>query len=228
MPERHFGPGLFAFLRELKANNSREWFEANKARYESQVREPALQFIRDFEPYLEAISPRFRADDRRAGGSLFRIHRDVRFARDKSPYKTSIGIQFRHEEGKNVHCPGYYVHLEPKSVFVGAGIWHPESSTLTRIRQAIVDDADGWSDVVGDRDFAATYEFGGDSLSRPPKGFPADHLHLDDLKRKDFIGVATLSQGAATSAGFIDRVSEHCRAATPLMRYLCAAVEVDF
>lgn len=228
MAGKHFGPGLFSFLRDLKANNTREWFDANKERYESQVREPALHFIRDFEPFLEDISPHFRADDRKAGGSLFRIHRDVRFARDKSPYKTSIGIQFRHEDGKDVHCPGFYVHLEPRSVFVGSGIWHPETPTLNRIRQAIVDDPEGWSEVVGDRDFAAAYEFAGESLSRPPKGFPAEHPHLGDLKRKDFIGVAALSQGAATSAGFIEQVAGLCQAATPLMRYLCAAVEVDF
>lgn len=228
MPAKHFGSGLFAFLRELRANNTRAWFEANKDRYEMQVREPALQFIRDFEPHLQAISPYFRADDRRAGGSLFRIHRDVRFGKDKSPYKTSVGMQFRHEEGKNVHCPGFYVHLEPRSVFVGAGIWHPDGPTLTRIRQAIVDDADGWSDAVGDAGFADTFKLAGDSLSRPPQGYPADHEHLADLKRKDFIGVAELSQAAATRTGFIDEVAAICARSTPLMRFLCDAVEVGF
>lgn len=228
MAERHFGPRLFAFLRDLKANNTREWFEANKARYEDHVREPALQFIRDFEPHLEALSPYFRADDRRAGGSLFRIHRDVRFARDKSPYKTAVGIQFRHEEGKNVHCPGYYLHLEPGNVFLGAGIWHPEPPTLARIRQAIVDDADGWRDVTADDDLSGSWELAGDSLARPPKGFPSDHEHVEDLKRKDFIAIANLSQSAATRAGFIDEVAARWHTATPLMRYLCAAVEVEF
>ena len=94
-----FGPGLLRFLRELEANNSREWFQPNKERYEAEVREPGLVFIRVMERHLRRISPHIVASDRKVGGSMMRIHRDVRFSRDKRPYKTNLGIQFRHEAG---------------------------------------------------------------------------------------------------------------------------------
>ena len=122
---RSFGPELFRFLRDLKASNTREWFAENRERYEDAVRGPALDFVADVAPYLERVSPHFVADPRPSGGSLFRIHRDTRFGKDKSPYKTYVGIQFRHELGKDAHAPGFYLHLEPKAVFVGAGILAP-------------------------------------------------------------------------------------------------------
>ena len=132
--EVHFRPEFFRFLRELRENNSRDWFQAQKARYQRDVRDPALRFIGDFAPALKEISPHFRADPRPVGGSLFRIHRDVRFSKDKSPYKTSVGIQFRHEMGKDAHAPGFYLHLEPENVFLGAGSWRPDGPSLLKIR----------------------------------------------------------------------------------------------
>ena len=95
-----FGPELFAFLAELELNNNREWFGANRHRYEEHLLEPALAFIEDFAPRLQKISPHFRADARPSGGSLFRIYRDTRFSKDKSPYKTHVGLHFRHERAK--------------------------------------------------------------------------------------------------------------------------------
>ena len=92
----HFGPELFRFLRELEANNRKEWFQANRGRYEEQVREPMLAFISDFGPRLRKITPYLTADPRPVGGSMFRIHRDTRFSRDKTPYKTHAAAQFRH------------------------------------------------------------------------------------------------------------------------------------
>jgi len=103
--EAHFGPGLFKFLTELKRNNKRVWFQANKHRYQEQVRDPAQRFILDFSPMLKKISPHFIADPRPIGGSLFRIYRDTRFTKDKSPYKTHTGLHFRHKDGKDAHTP---------------------------------------------------------------------------------------------------------------------------
>src|ERR687888_1622679 len=140
--ETSFGPELFAFLEDLRANNNREWFAANKHRYEEHLLEPAIAFIDAFAPRLEKISPHFRADSRPSGGSLFRIYRDTRFSKDKSPYKTNLGIHFRHERAKDVDAPGYYLHIGPGEVFAGGGMWHPDSSTATRIREAIVADPD--------------------------------------------------------------------------------------
>ena len=110
--QTYFNRAFFRFLEDLKKNNQREWFQANKQRYEDEVRHPAQQFISDFGPQLHKISRHFLADPRASGGSMFRIYRDTRFAKDKSPYKTHVGIQFRHKQGKDVHAPGFYLHLE--------------------------------------------------------------------------------------------------------------------
>ncbi len=225
--KRHFTPATFRFLNDLKKNNNRDWFHANKQRYEDELREPALEFIRDFAPRLAAISPFFRADDRKSGGSLFRIHRDVRFSKDKSPYKTYTGIQFRHERGKDVHCPGFYLHLQPKEVFVGAGIWHPDSETLSMIRDAIDFDAEGWKKAIGGS-FGKSFELSGDSLKRAPKGFDPDHPMIEDLRRKDFIGSQQLKQTDVTSSGFDEHFAKLCNNAASLVEYLCDAVEVPF
>ena len=111
--DREFDPEFFEFMADLAANNDREWFAANKERYEAEVLEPALAFIEDFSYRLREISPNFVADPRRTGGSLFRIYRDTRFAKDKTPFKTHTGMQFRHVAGKDVHAPGFYLHLDP-------------------------------------------------------------------------------------------------------------------
>src|SRR5678815_2121248 len=104
-----FSDETFAFLGELEEHNQRDWFEANKSRYERVVREPALAFVRDMGRRLAEVAPALRADDRKVGGSMMRVHRDTRFSKDKSPYKTNVGIQFRHEAGKDVHAVGLYV-----------------------------------------------------------------------------------------------------------------------
>ncbi|MGZ6096116.1 MAG: TIGR02453 family protein, partial [Polyangiales bacterium] len=106
----YFDKGLFDFLVELKANNDRDWFNANKTRYERDVKEPFLDFISDASPALRKISRSIVADPRPVGGSLFRIYRDTRFAKDKTPYKTHAGAHFQ-AGGKGVHGPGYYLHL---------------------------------------------------------------------------------------------------------------------
>src|SRR6266513_330706 len=166
MATRSFSPALFSFLKELRDNNTREWFAENKTRYVEHVQEPAIQFIADFAPFLEKVSPNFRADARPVGGSLFRIHRDIRFSRDKTPYKTHVGIHFRHRSAGDVHAPGFYLHLEPGGAFAAAGIWRPDTAGQRAIRQAIVDDAATWKRVTGGV-FAKTYRLEGESLKRP-------------------------------------------------------------
>jgi len=222
---RSFGPELFRFLRDLKASNTREWFAENRERYEDAVRGPALDFVADVAPHLERVSPHFVADPRPSGGSLFRIHRDTRFAKDKSPYKTYVGIQFRHELGKDAHAPGFYLHLEPKAVFVGAGIWHPDQATLARIREAIADDPEAWR--AGTR-FGERFELAGDSLKRAPAGFDAAHPLIEDLKRKDFICVASVTEKDVCTAGFVESFADTCRDASPLVRFLCSTLDVPY
>lgn len=217
-----FTPDLFAFLRDLAGNNDRDWFKANRSRYDEAVLEPALRFVSDFQPHLHGISPHFVADPRPVGGSLFRIHRDVRFAKDKSPYKTHTGIQFRHEAGRDVHAPGFYVHLGPGEVFVAAGIWHPDSQALGKIRDAMVASPKRWEQARGH------LRLGGDSLKRAPAGYDAGHPLIDDLKRKDFIAVIPFEERDATSPRFLADVAGACAAAAPLVSFLCDATGVPF
>jgi uncharacterized protein (TIGR02453 family) len=226
--EAVFGPELFTYLRDLRANNDREWFAANRDRYEEQLLEPALAFVDAFAGPLAKISPHFRADARPSGGSLFRIYRDTRFSKDKSPYKTNVGIHFRHERAKDASAPGYYLHLGPDDVFAGGGIWHPDTAGATRIREAIVADPKGWTRATRTGAFAKQLELGGESLKRVPSWADAEHPLAEDLKRKDFFGSAKLSEDHAVAPGFVDQYAQICRAGAPLMRFLCEALDVPF
>lgn len=223
-----FRPAFFKFLRDLKAHNDREWFHANKERYERDVKDPALAFVAAMASPLRRISPHFVADPRPVGGSMFRIHRDTRFARDKSPYKTQVGLHFRHERAKDAHAPGFYLHLAPGEVFAGAGIWHPETRDQLRIREAIVEDPTGWKRANSGKEFRKAYKLAGDSLKRPPRGFDSEHALIEDLMRKDFIAVKSLTQKDATSADFLDQIVASFRTAAPLMKFLCRAMDVPY
>jgi uncharacterized protein (TIGR02453 family) len=225
---RSFSPQLFAFLKELADSNDRAWFSANKARYVAHVQEPALAFVEDFRPLLHQISPHFAADARTVGGSLYRIYRDTRFSKDKTPYKTHTGIHFRHVRAKDAHAPGFYLHLEPRNVFMACGTWRPDGPTLRAIRGAIDGDPDRWRTIVEDAEFTSRYRLGGEALKRPPAGFAADHPLVDHLRRKDFIAISRLTQREATAKDFLQRWDGLCRGAGGFMRFLCDAARVPF
>lgn len=223
-----FSKDTFKFLEELAANNNRTWFEANKPRYEALVREPALDFIEAMQPVLESFAPHFVAEPRKVGGSLMRVFRDTRFSRDKTPYKTNIGIQFRHELGKDVHAPGFYVHLANDECFFGVGCWHPDPNMLGKIRDRIAEKPEQWFAARDDQNFAAHWTLDGDSLTRPPRGYAVNHPALEDLKRKDFVGMAALSAAEVTGAGFVALTSKRFAETVPFMRFLCEALNVQF
>jgi len=216
------------FLKKLAKNNNREWFNVNKQQYEDAVRGPALAFIENMAPALEKISPYFDANTKKVGGSLMRVYRDTRFSADKTPYKTNIGVHFRHVRGKDVHAPGFYVHVEPKDVFIGAGIWHPESSTLKAVRQLMDEYPDEWRSIVKKVTGRTEWEFSGESLKRPPKGYDKEHPLLDDLKRKDYIVIANLPVASITEKDFHKQVAKRFKQAAPLVKFLCEADDLLF
>jgi len=226
MKRAHFSPALFTFLKELRRHNNREWFLANKGRYESDVREPLLRFIGDFAPHLHRISPHFVADARPVGGSMFRIYRDTRFARDKSPYKTVAAVQFRHEQGGDVHTPGFYLHLEPGNVFGGAGLWHPDSGSLRRVREAIVEHPEKWKRATSGRSFGRDYRLTGESLKRPPRGFDPEHPLIGDLRRKDFVATTSFTEEDACSPAFLTTYAKRAKFATEFMEFLTRAIDL--
>jgi uncharacterized protein (TIGR02453 family) len=225
---RYFTKETFSFLRDLAENNDRKWFADNKTRYEDVVKDPALRFIMDFSPRLAGVSRQFRADPRPIGGSLFRIYRDTRFSKDKSPYKTFTGIQFRHKAGRDAHAPGFYLHLEPRNVFAGVGIWHPETTTLKRIRDSIAGNPSRWKRAVNAGAFTSRFELAGESLKRPPRGYDPGHELIGDIKRKDFVAVTVLTQTSVTGSGFEREFARICRDGAPLVKYLCTAIGVPF
>ncbi len=224
--EAHFGPQLFEFLRELKENNRRDWFQAEKERYERDVRDPMLRFISDLGPRLKAISPHLKVGPRLVGGSLFRIYRDVRFAKDKSPYKTHVAARFQHRRGKDVHAPGYYLHLGPGEVHCGAGIWHPDGKSLRTIREAIAEGGAEWRGILAET--ADLFTEGGESLKRGPKGFDPDHPMIDQLKRKDFVTFLALEPADAVAPGFLERYAEACRTASPYVGFLTRTLGLEW
>src|SRR5262249_35573341 len=157
----------------LKKHNQRDWFQANKERYERSVRDPFLRFVADLQPRLKQISPHFVADPSPVGGSMMRIYRDTRFSKDKTPYKTAVAAHFWHKKGKEGATPAFYLRLQPGDSSVGAGIWRPEPGALKRIRKAIVADEKIWQRITQGRDFRSTCGMAGESLKRPPPGFDA-------------------------------------------------------
>lgn len=216
------------FLAELAENNEREWFKENKHRYESHVLEPALDFINTMEPRIEKISPHFTAIAKRTGGSLMRVYRDTRFSKNKTPYKTNIGIHFRHELGRDVHAPGFYLHVQPKNCFVGTGISRPDSSALAAIRSRIDEKPGVWKRARDSKRFVEQFYLRGEQLKRPPRGYSADHPYIEDLKRKDFIAIAEFPIGRIRSKDLPDEVAARYATAKPLMRFLCAALAIPF
>lgn len=228
MSTTYFSPATFKFLRALARNNNRTWFTANKASYERHVREPYLQLIADLQAPLAKISPHYRADPRRQGGSLFRIHRDVRYGNDKTPYKTWAGARLFHERSRDIEAPSYYIHLQPGDCFAGGGVWHPQPATLKRIRDFLVDNPEAWKRATRSRSFAARYRFWGESLTRPPRGYPADHPLIDDLKRKNHAAGCAMDDALMCSAELRPVLVEHFRRLAPLLDYLCAALDLSF
>ena len=224
-----FPKDFFAFFRELKANNERVWFEANKQRYRDSVQAPMSDFITAMAPRLAKISKNFTADPRPNGGSMFRIYRDVRFAKDKRPYKEHAACNFRHSAGKDVHAPGFYMHFAPGEIRFGGGMWMPPSDALARIRDAIAKNPSAWKAVKTGKAFAKHFDaIHGDALTRPPRGYDPEHPFIEDIKRKSFFAMGTGDAKLAMSPKLVDAVAETFKAASPLMKFLCKSQGVEF
>lgn len=217
----YFDKNTFSFLTDLKRNNNRPWFTANKERYERDIKEPFLDFISDCGPRLRKISVNLVADPRPVGGSLFRIYRDVRFSRDKSPYKTHAGAHFR-LGGKGVHGPGYYLHIEPGQCFIAGGMWMPEAKALQMIRDRITEKPAEWKKARGLLDHAEA------ALKRPPRGFDPDHPMIEDIKRKSFTSSRRITNADVISDDFMKTFITGCAEITPLMKFLAASLGVPW
>ncbi len=211
------------FLRELAANNERPWFEANRHRYEAN-RDAMLQLLVDLAPRLRALAPHVVVDPRPQGGSLMRIFRDVRFSKDKSPYKAAFAAQFWHADGAEGAAPAFYLRLAPGASAVGGGLWRPEATAVARVRQAIAAQPAAWTQAVGEASRVSACGLVGESLKRPPAGFDPHHPLIADLMRKDFAVSSPLSdaevQGEDVDALILARLAQ----TVPFVAFLDAAL----
>ena len=221
--ELRFTPRFFDFLRELKSNNKKEWFDANKDRYLADVRDPLLAFIAAFQPRLLQISPYLIADPRPTGGSMFRIYRDTRFSKNKVPYKTAASAFFSHQTGGK-NGPGIYLHLATESCFIGVGHWRPDPVTRTKVTNAIAARPEAWGDAISSKEFRKLLKMEGDSMAKLPRQYDPQHPFAEDLKRKDFIVTSSFSEKQACSKDFIERAETISRVAAPYLGFIIRAV----
>ena len=219
----YFGPEVFQFLTDLKKHNDREWFLANKTRYEEQARDPFLRLIADLQPGFEKINPRIVVDPSPSRGSMMRIYRDIRFSADKTPYKTNLAAHFKHAKAKDGAIPGYYIHIAPGECMIGAGIWQPEPREAQKIRNAIVAEPKRWQKLTAGKKFGTACMIG-ESLKRPPAGIDPNHPLIEDLKRKDFAVSVPLEDSDVCGPNLLKLLLGNFQAAAPFVQFLSEAV----
>lgn len=218
-----FRPEALDFLVELALNNDRSWFGPRKAQYEALLKVPLEQLCSAVDEAFRARDLPLVADPAR---SPFRIYRDVRFAKDKSPYKTNVGASFPWiGDGGGV---GGYFHLEPGGIFVGGGMWHPAPARLAAWRAAVAEDPGRVHAAVDDPAFVATFgTVGGDRLKRAPAGFAPDHPDIELLKLKDVTFGQPLSDEDALGPGLPATIAATLANAVPLLRLLAGLPGVE-
>ncbi|MDH5829897.1 DUF2461 domain-containing protein [Luteimonas sp. M1R5S18] len=225
----YFTPKSLKFLRALARHNERAWFQDHRDDYETHVREPFQRLLAGLQAPLAEVSAHYRADPAKVGGSLFRIHRDTRFANDKTPYKTWQGARLFHERSRQVPAPSFYVQLQPGNCFIGGGIWHPEPPVQRQIRQFIVDNPGGWQAAAHAPAFRRRFALDdADMLVRPPRGFPADFEYIDDLRHRNFVAWRGIEDDAMLGPRLLPTLVKDLQAMAPFMDYLCAALDLEF
>ena len=227
---RGFPPGAFAFLRSLAANNERAWFESHRTEYEESLRAPMKALVEEMDARLAVLMPEITGTVK---GSMFRIHRDVRFSKDKSPYKTNAACWFYHRDSRGnvgqdaVHGgAGLYFHLEPRACFAGGGVWMPPSPVLQRIRAALDVGHEEFESIVSAKAFRSTFgELSKEAvLTRMPRGFAPDHPAAEWLRFQSFTAGCALTQGEVTAATLPDRLESIYRTLVPFVRWLNKAM----
>lgn len=209
------------FLQDLSKNNNREWFHENKPRYQAAYAEWTL-FVQELIDRLAIIDPRMRGTE--AKKCTFRLFRDIRFSKDKTPYKTHFGA-FMAPGGRKTESPGYYVQMRFDKSFCGAGYWHPQKDHLAAIRQEIDYNAPILEEIVSAKAFKKHFKgIEGDELKTAPKGYPKDHPQIHWLKKKSFVAGSELSNKEMTSSKGMELILEKYQAVNPLVSFLQEAI----
>ncbi|MHA2425608.1 MAG: DUF2461 domain-containing protein [Candidatus Thorarchaeota archaeon] len=213
----------FKFLKDLKANNNREWFNANKQVYTVNVLSPAQSFVNDLGEKISKTLVNIRYDTRATGsGSLMRIHRDIRFSKDKTPYRTRVGIIFWEGPGKKMEHSGFFIGLEPKSAVLHAGMHMFTKQMLPKYREAIIDEKTGKElDRIIVKLNKSGYAIGGSKYKRVPRGFDPDHERAELLLSKGlYASHSDIPREIISSPDFIEYSLKHIRAMSPLHNWL--------
>jgi uncharacterized protein (TIGR02453 family) len=212
---------VLLFLEDLKNNNSREWFEENKSRYQ--------QAKLEFESFIGELIPRLAEIDKGVAGlepkhCVFRIYRDVRFSKDKSPYKVNMGAAMVRGGRKSPYA-GYYLHIEPGSIFAGGGIWMPDAAVLKAMRQEVYYNAPEFKKILQAADFRKYFTaLEGEKLKRPPRDFPADFPDIELLKHKSYVVMHPFSDQQALKDDFITQVLDVFAAQLPFNNFINKAL----
>lgn len=211
----YFRPEALTFLRNLARHNDREWFTRRKAIFEAELKEPMLAIVRRVTDAMIDFAPNHM---RPAEKSLFRIYRDTRFSSDKRPYKTHVAAWWSHQRLEKTSGAGYYFHVSAKEMVIAAGAYMPEKEQLAAIRHWLLDNYGAFSKVLRSAAIRKSFkEFEGNALTRPPKGFPAEHPAMDLVRCRQWGLSATLPAETALQPKIADAVIRYFKLAAPVV-----------
>ena len=209
---------IFSFFKKLEKNNNREWFQQHKPEFK------ALETT--VKQFGEALKDQLNQHDSIDRFKLFRVYRDVRFSKDKTPYKTHFGLTWHRT--KPEYRGGYYLHLKPNDIFLACGFWDPNPADLKRIRQEIDMDADEYRDLINEPNFKRIWgELQGDSVKTAPKGYTKDHPNIDLLRYKQHVFMLRYTEEDVAAANFLDRLDTALQAVRPFVDYMSALLTTN-
>lgn len=214
------------FFRKLKKHNNRDWFNAHKSEYELLIKFPMQCYVASLKPLFHDFAPEFDVNPKKA---LFRIYRDTRFSKDKTPYKTHSAAHFEmKKKPKLFDGAGYYVHVAPDEVFIGGGIYMPDSGQLKKIRTAVTEQSAEFLAIINDKKFTKMFgSLHGEKLTRPPKGFAPDHPLIELVKFKQFFTGCEWEEKTCYRKDFLKKSADAFAALTPLIRFLNKAMGIS-
>jgi len=214
-------PEIYNFLKDLCANNNKEWFNENRKRYELAKKEFEI-FVSDFIPELAKVDKEIK--DENPKQCIFRIFRDVRFSKDKTPYKTNFGAYIVNGGRKSGNA-GYYIHIEPDNSFIGGGIYMPPSDNLKAIRTAIYNNSKEFKKIISDKSFTGDFgEIYGEKLVNAPRGFDKDFKEVELIKFKSYAAIKTITDKAILSKNFNENCLDSFKKLKPLNNFLNGAL----
>ncbi len=214
----NINPKIFKFFKTLAKNNNRDWFEAHKPEFNALEVEVKI--------FMKAVEENLQIHDKIEKAKIFRIYRDVRFSKNKTPYKNHFGIAFHRE--KPALRGGYYIHLEPGNSFLGVGFWGPKPEDLFRIRKELEVDAEELIEIIAKPDFQMCWgSLEGDEVKTAPKGFDKNHPNIDLLKKKQYTFLKKLTDEEVFDKNFITLIDEHFQMIRPYFDYMSSVLTTD-